>query len=132
MKLIAKNIHSDSWSKRWSVVDENGEQRATIELYKCVPTKHIVNVISMNTMLPFRHNVFENFLDALAFARNVIDNEPEPTVESLEAGITYLKTSRYRDEMSDDYAYSNGKYDGWTSKISLIEKKLTALKSALV
>jgi hypothetical protein len=50
---------------------------------------------------------------ALAWARNEIENQKEPTMEELESLLLKVKGYRYDDEMSDDFAYSNGKIDRW-------------------
>jgi hypothetical protein len=50
---------------------------------------------------------------ALAWARHEIENQKEPTMEELESLLLKVKQSRYNDEMSDDFAYSNGKIDRW-------------------
>jgi len=64
---------------------------------------------------------------ALQYAREKITQEEPPTRESLTLKLEAYKAARYQDEMSDDYAYSNGKYAYWSAKIQKVENMLKAM-----
>jgi len=50
--------------------------------------------------------------------------------DQLIEAIKRAKDARYRDEMSDDYCYSNGKYDRHTAHIRQLEAQLATLDAA--
>lgn len=64
---------------------------------------------------------------ALAWARQRIEALSEPTVEELQAAVESIRASRYRDEMSDDFAYSNGKIARWNRLERLVLNKIEIL-----
>lgn len=64
---------------------------------------------------------------ALAWARRQIEALPEPTVEQLQEAVERIRSARYRDEMSDDFAYSNGKIDRWNRLERLVLNKIEIL-----
>lgn len=93
-----------------------------------------VSVISQHTGLHLSSKIIkgtgsEQRRQALEWARSTYSGEPVPTVERLERQIASLKESRYRDEMSDDYAYSNGKIAYWNDAISRLEVLLDRIKN---
>lgn len=58
----------------------------------------------------------ENFAtraEALAWARKQIEELKQPTFVQLKETLERIKEGRYQDEMSDDFAYSNGKIARW-------------------
>lgn len=50
--------------------------------------------------------------------------------DQLIEAIKRAKDARYRDEMSDDYCYSNGKYASHTQHINQLEAQLVELERA--
>lgn len=51
--------------------------------------------------------------EALTWAREQIEDMREPTFRHYQATLERIKDARYQDEMSDDFAYSNGKIARW-------------------
>jgi hypothetical protein len=49
-------------------------------------------------------------------------------IAELEEHIQAARDTRHRDEMSDDYCYSNGKHARHTDRIRRLEAQLAALK----
>lgn len=51
--------------------------------------------------------------EALTWAREQIESLREPTFAQYQAALERIKDARYRDEMADDFAYTNGKIARW-------------------
>ena len=51
--------------------------------------------------------------EALTWAREQIEDLREPTFAQYQAVLEWIKDARYRDEMADDFAYTNGKVARW-------------------
>jgi hypothetical protein len=74
------------------------------------------------------NHTFDNRAEALAWAREqIIALEPPTEVEILNA-IERVKQARYSDEMSDDYAYSNGKVARWDRIKMELQAKLRQME----
>ena len=50
---------------------------------------------------------------ALIWAREQIEDLREPTFAQFQAALERIKDARYRSEMSDDFAYTNGTIARW-------------------
>lgn len=58
----------------------------------------------------------ENFVtkeEALTWARDQIETLREPTFAQFQEALERIKNARYQDEMSDDFAFSNGEIAHW-------------------
>lgn len=66
---------------------------------------------------------FSDRAEALAWAREQIENMREPTFGQLEQALKSIREWRYQDEISDDFAYSNGKIARWDD----LERKIRAM-----
>jgi len=51
--------------------------------------------------------------EALTWAREQIESLREPTFAQYQKALERIMNYRYQDEMSDDFAYSNGKIARW-------------------
>jgi len=71
--------------------------------------------------------MFGTVAPALAWARRQIEALQEPTVEDLYEAVEKIRSARYRDEMSDDFAYSNGKIARWDRLERLVLNKIESL-----
>ena len=63
--------------------------------------------------------------EALTWARERIEDLREPTLAQFQAALERIKDARYRDEMADDFAYTNGKIARWDR----IEREVRAMMS---
>ena len=61
--------------------------------------------------------------EALTWAREQIEFLCEPTFAQYQIALEWIKDARYRDEMSDDFAYTNGKIARWDR----IEREVRAM-----
>lgn len=138
MNLVAKlmsnstnNRAGDVWLKKWNLMDADtswvfGEMtwnsRWSTQKY-CVSIHNPVH-----TELGLQgYATFEDRAEGLKWAREQIEGLPPVTRENIEAAIQRVKDSRYQDEMSDDYAYSNGKVAHWNRLQRELENQLKTL-----
>jgi hypothetical protein len=120
--MMLKAVKIDTigyWFKRWNLIDDNTGHVYGTMIYTESKRDHThsYNIFIHNTVDPalWSDKTYSNTNRevALAWARNQIENQKEPTMEELESLLLKVKQSRYDDEMSDDFAYSNGKIDRW-------------------
>ena len=119
MELTARIInrpgeHLSFWHRVWSLQDSSGKAYGRM-VYNGHRVAYTVEIFSpVHAELG---NVgckeFKVRDEALTWARKVIEDLPEPTIPNYEAAIQLVKDRRYQDEMSDDFAYSNGKIAHW-------------------
>lgn len=115
MELTARIINrTGDWYKVWSLQDSSGKAygRMVYNGHRVTYTVEIFSPVHAE-LGPIACSEFKVRDEALTWARYVIENLPVPTVANYEAAIRRVKDSRYQDEMSDDFAYSNGKIDRW-------------------
>jgi len=124
MNLVAKNITNsadnrtgDVWLKKWSLMDEDTSQVFGEMVWNNHWSTQKFNVSIHNPIhaeLGLQsYATFEDRAEALTWAREQIQRLPTPTRALVEAAIQKVRDSRYQDEMSDDFAYSNGKVAYW-------------------
>ena len=124
MNLVAKNITNsadnrtgDVWLKKWSLMDEDTSQVFGEMVWNSYWGVHkfSVSIYSpIHAELGLQgYATFEDRAEALTWAREQIQRLPSPTPSLVEAAIQKVRDSRYQDEMSDDFAYSNGKVAYW-------------------
>lgn len=68
-------------------------------------------------------NIFSGVVvaEALAWARNTVENISAPSIEDAATYRDILVDERYHIEMSDDYCYSNGRYDRIMREINRVD-----------
>jgi len=124
MNLVAKNISNaadtrtgDVWFKKWSLMDADTKAVFGEMVWNNHWSTQKFNVSIHNPIhaeLGLQsYATFEDRAEALKWAREQIQRLPTPTRALVEAAIQSVRDSRYRDEMSDDFAYSNGKVAHW-------------------
>lgn len=128
MELHAVKVEENSWSTRWELRVAGPETVVGSLFHNRATNYYTASVQSRFTGLQLGAEQRITKQAALAWARGVIVNEPQPTPESLDRDIAGLKEARYQDEMSDDFAYSNGKIAAWDEKIRRLER----LKASLI
>jgi hypothetical protein len=135
MELTARIINrTGDWYKVWSLQDSSGKAygRMVYNGYRGAGrgATYTVEIFSPvhEDLGTIAYNMFGLRSNALTWARDQIENLPVPTVANYEAAIRRVKDGRYQDEMSDDFAYSNGKIDRWDR----IERELKDRMHALV
>jgi hypothetical protein len=116
MHLTARNTDRNEKFKKWALVDDDSGLWYGSLFYNSYRGESFT--VEINNPLhkdlgPLCVKMFSVREEALAWAREQIENLQEPTVADYEAAIRKVKDSRYQDEMSDDFAYSNGKIARW-------------------
>ena len=115
MELTARIINrTGDWYRVWSLQDSSKKSYGRMSyngyrgMYKVeifIPVHEELGNIACSE--------FNVRAVALTWAREIIEDLPEPEVANYEAAIRKVKDFRYQDEMSDDFAYSNGKIARW-------------------
>jgi hypothetical protein len=124
MNLVAKKLSNSAdnrtgavWLKKWSLMDGDTSQVFGEMVWNSGWSTQKFNVSIHNPIhaeLGLQgYATFSDRTEALKWAREQIQNLPTPTRALVEAAIQSVRDSRYRDEMSDDFAYSNGKVAYW-------------------
>ena len=130
MELTARIINrTGDWYKVWSLQDNSGKAygRMVYNGHRVAYTVEIFSPVHAE-LGNVGCSEFKVRDEALKRARDQIENLQEPTVADYEAAIRKVKDSRYQDEMSDDFAYSNGKIARWDR----VERELKSRVHALV
>lgn len=127
-KMVEYKDQGVTWYKDWRLVDVDTGKVYGIMLYNSRFTTcghFIVNIYSPIHRDLGNHaaETFSTRAEALAWAREQIENMGEPTLEQLERAIKNIREWRYQDEISDDFAYSNGKIARWDD----LERKVRAM-----
>lgn len=115
MELTARIINrTGDWYRTWSLQDNSRKSygRMTYNGHRGMYTVEIFSPVH-EELGNVGCGEFKVLDKALAWARKVIEDLPEPTVANYEAAICKVKDYCYQDEMSDDFAYSNGKIARW-------------------
>lgn len=134
MELKARVIErTGDWYKVWLLQDNTGKAygRMSYNGYRVVYTVEIFNPVH-EELGPIRCNEFGLRCDGLTWARDQIENLQEPTVADYEAAIRKVKDWRYQDEMSDDFAYSNGKMARWDRIERAVMNRMHSLTPATI
>ena len=124
VNLVAKNItsfvdkHGVTWYKGWHLKDVDTLKVYGMMVYnsKWTTGKHFgVTIYSpIHTELGSVGSMeFVTKEEALTWARGWIESLREPTFAQYQQALERIKEARYRDEMSDDFAYTNGKTARW-------------------
>lgn len=120
MELTARIINrTGDWYRVWSLQDSSGKRygQMTYNGYRGAGrgATYTVEIFSPvhEDLGTIAYNMFGLRSGALTWARDQIENLQEPTVADYEAAIRKVKDYCYQDEMSDDFAYSNGKITRW-------------------
>lgn len=125
MNWIARKTSTNNNFTKWDLFDSNNVHIGVLSR-NVYSQNYSVSAISAQTGLHLTAQVFYGLTEdvraeALAWVRQTVENEPPLTEEYLNELIATTKRSRYMDEMSDDFAYSNGKVDRWNSLIKHLE-----------
>jgi hypothetical protein len=116
MNLTARNTDRNEKFKKWALLDDDSGKLYGSLFYNSYRgesfTVEINNPLHKD-LAPLCVKMFSVREEALTWAREQIENLQEPTVADYEAAIRKVKDFRYRDEMADDFAYSNGKIARW-------------------
>ena len=128
-RIIPGNKQGD-WYRAWALKDDSDKSYGMMIFNDRRDTKFTVEIYSplYAELAPHRTMGFATRDEALTWAREQIENLPEPTVADYEAAIRKIKDYRYQSEMSDDFAYSNGTVGRWDR----IERELKSRMHALV
>lgn len=133
MELHAVKVFTPAYHpKRWDLKEAGTETFLGRLLFNPHGKFFTVEIVSRHTGDVIGCQMFEGDScevrsQALAYAREVISQDVPPDRAKLLALIESYKAARYQDEMSDDYAYSNGKYAYWSAKIQKVENMLKAM-----
>ncbi|CAB4140265.1 hypothetical protein UFOVP395_9 [uncultured Caudovirales phage] len=117
----------------WLLQDSTGKLygRMSYSGYRAVYTVEIFSPVH-EELGSIACNEFGLRSDGLTWARDQIENLQEPTVADYEAAIRRVKDSRYQDEMSDDFAYSNGKINRWDRIERQLKDRMHGLTPAAI
>lgn len=118
MELNARKVQAyGDWYKEWSLQDKECFIYGRVIYNAHRESSGRYTVFIGSNIHPELGNIawqsFGTLSDALSWARVQIENLPVPTAEDYEDAIKRVKDARYQDEMSDDFAYSNGKVARW-------------------
>lgn len=134
MNLIAKCVNKftdqrngEVWFKIWNLTEINSTKTfGTLTWNSRWGEKKFCVGIS-NPIHPdlglHNYAFFEDQSEALNWAREQIEGLSISRA-SVEAAIQQVRDNRYGDEMSDDFAYSNGKVDRWNKLERELENML--------
>ena len=118
MELHAVKVQTGRYMSTWELrIRESGKVLGEL-IHNPSKGTYTALVRSRFTGLVRESHTGEDRSRVLAWAREMIVDEPAPTLESLDAEIARCRDFRYQDEMSDDFAYSNGKIARWDSLIN--------------
>jgi hypothetical protein len=126
-KYIAKVSVKDQFQTCWTLYDENNNIIGDILKYK---VRNFYQVSVYNPEIPemlIACSSIENLNDALSWVRSKIEEVSGFGIEYYMNALEGNKNSRYRAEMSDDFAYSNGTIARYDRLISAIERKIASL-----
>ena len=122
MKLHAVKVQTGRYMSTWELRIQTTGQVVGELIHNPARGMYTALIRSRWTGLARESASVEDRDTVLAWAREMIVNEPTPTVESLDAEITRCRDFRYRDEMADDFAYTNGKIARWDSLINNLQQ----------
>ena len=121
-----KSNRSLGWIVYWDLFDE--KEQPVGQLLRNTTDKGFwtATAYSRQTGLSLGSKMFpgmslENRALALAWVKETVTDDPMLTKDQLKDLIQLLKNNKYMDEMSDDFAYSNGKVDRWNKEIKRLE-----------
>ena len=120
-KLIEyKDKQGVVWYKGWHLKDVDTQKVYGMLIYNSMWTTGKCFGISIYSQihpeLGVHRGAVQEFVtkeEALTWAREQIEDLREPTFAQYQAALERIKDARYRDEMADDFAYSNGKIARW-------------------
>lgn len=130
-KLIDyKNKQGQIWYKGWHLKDVDTQKVYGLMVYNSHWTggKNFgITIYSpIHTELgSVASQEFATKEEALTWAREQIEILREPTFNQFQEALERIKDARYRSEMSDDFAYTNGTIARWDR----IEREVRALMS---
>jgi hypothetical protein len=138
MNLVAKTVceyanqrTGVAWGKKWQLTDLDSNKTYGELMWNSLWGTQKFCVSILNPVHPelglHSYTLFEDRTVALKWAREQIEGLPSVTCELIDAAIQRVKDSRYQDEMSDDYAYSNGKVAHWNKLQRELENQLKTL-----
>lgn len=114
MELVAKKMPEVTYIECWSLQERHTGKRYGMLMRarnkKCIVEIH--NPVHPE-LKPFATKGTDDLDSALVWAREQIESIPPLTVESCFEAFEQIERQRHQDEMSDDFAYSNGKIDRW-------------------
>lgn len=124
VNLTAKKItsfvdkHGVTWYKGWHLKDVDTLKVYGMMVYNSHWTsgKHFGVSIYSQIHAELGCVASQEFVtkeEALTWAREQIEDLREPTFAQYQAALERIKDARYRDEMADDFAYTNGKVARW-------------------
>lgn len=122
MELVARKVRNyGDWYKLWHLVNVANDKVVGEMVFNSNHTTGAkfpkYHAFIRNPLHPALGNVanksFNTLNEALVWSREQIENLPTPTAEDYKSAIERVKDARYRDEMSDDFAYTNGKIAYW-------------------
>jgi hypothetical protein len=140
MNLVAtktsdnKNKQGQSLYKEWQLKSATTQKVYGRLIYNSYWAKDACYAVTIDNQI---HNElgsinYKNFAtkeEALTWAREQIESLSEPTVIQYQAALDFIKDARYQDEMSDDFAYSNGKITRWDRITREINTKMDERKA---
>ena len=134
VNLTAKKVtsfvdkHGVTWYKGWHLTDVDTLKVYGMLVYnskwttgKCFGISIYSQIHSELGCVASREFVTKE--EALAWAREQIESLRVPTFAQFQEALERIKEARYRDEMSDDFAYTNGKTARWNR----IEREVRAM-----
>ena len=122
MELHAVKVQTGRYMSTWELrIQESGKVVGEL-IHNPSKGTYTALVRSRCTGLVRESDSGEDRDQVLAWARRMIVDEPTPTLESLDAEIARCREFRYQDEMSDDFAYSNGKIARWDRLLNNLQQ----------
>ena len=128
-KLIDyKDKQGEVWYKGWHLKDVDTQKVYGMMVYNSKWTTGKCFGISIYSPIHTElgcvgSQEFVSKEEALAWARERIEDLREPTLAQYQAALERIKDARYQDEMADDFAYTNGKIARWDR----IEREVRAM-----
>jgi hypothetical protein len=119
IKLIEyKNKQGAVWYKGWHLKDLDTQKIYGMMVYnthwtggKCLGVSIYSPIHSELGCVS--SEIFATREEALTWAREQIESLREPTLDQFQKALDLIKDARYRAEMSDDFAYTNGTIARW-------------------
>lgn len=118
---------NSTWYKKWNLTClDTGRVYGTM-IFNSYHEKNFSVFINSNVHPELgcsKYGTFSDRAEALVWARSHIEKLSEPTVLDIKEAIDRAKDARRCAEMSDDFAYTNGKIARWDRIIHELEEML--------
>jgi hypothetical protein len=121
---VAKTTYKDRYQQKWSIYDNKDRYVGKILKYKIRSNYQIYLYHPEIYGLYIKGSEFQDMSEMLSWARKEIDAFETYPIDFFRERLKSLKEERYQTEMSDDFAYSNGKIAEIDKQISGVLRKI--------